>query len=128
MIPNTPLSTKSIVNLSSYKYITPANYKPIITEQDYERGYITRFFVGKINYFDVYETNNKEYKLANSIYYNKAKVDWKITGPEFNIFDGKILQTTGVVNYNILSINNAKAYISNIQLILNNPKQFWRGY
>lgn len=128
MIRDTPLTVKSIVDLSSYGYVTPATYKPILTQQDYENGYITRFFVGKINYFDIFETNNKEYNLANSIYYNKVKVDWKITGPEFNVYNGKILQTAGVVNYNLLSINEARVYIPNIQLVLNNPKQFWRGY
>ena len=79
-------------------------------------------------YFDIFETNNKDYNLANSSYFNKTKIDWKITGTEFNVYNGKMLETTGVVNYNTLRIRDASAYIPNIDLILNNPKQFWRGY
>lgn len=128
MIKDTPNSVKGIVGLGSYNYITPTTYTPTITQDDYDYGYITRFFIARINYFDIFETNNKDYNLANSSYYNKTKIDWKITGPEFNVYSGKMLETTGVVNYNILRIREASVYIPNIELILKNPKQFWRGF
>lgn len=128
MIKDTPIEVRSAVNLGSYSYITPVNYIPTITQKDLDLGYIDRFFVGKINYFDAYETNNKDYNLANSSYYNKVKIKWKITGPEFNKYSGKMLETTGVVNYNVLRIKQASIYIPNIQIVLNNPKQFWRGF
>ena len=128
MIKDTPDSIKGLVGLSSYNYITPSTYIPIITQDDYDYGYITRFFVARINYVDIFETNNKDYNLANCSYFNKTKIDWKITGTEFNVYNGKMLETTGVVNYNTLRIRDASAYIPNIDLILNNPKQFWRGY
>lgn len=128
MIKDTPNSIKGIVGLGSYKYMTPSTYIPTVTQDDYDYGYISRFFVSKINYFDIIETNNKDFNLANSSYYIKTKVDWKISGPEFNIYNGKMLETTGVVNYNNLQIRNAAAYMPNLQLVLNNPKQFWRGY
>lgn len=128
MIKDTPIEVRSAVNLGSYSYLTPVNYIPTITQKDLDLGYIDRFFVGKINYFDAYETNNKDYNLANSSYYNKVKIKWKITGPEFNKYNGKMLETTGVVNYNILRIKQASIYIPNIQIVLNNPKQFWRGF
>lgn len=128
MIKDTPASTRSIVNLGSYSYETPTNYIPTITESDYDNGYISRFFIGKINYFDVFETNNMDFNRANPSYFNKIKVEWKITGPEFNVYTGKMLQTTGVVNYNTLQINQARRYVPNIELILSNPKQFWRGF
>lgn len=128
MIKDTPIEVRSAVNLGSYSYLTPVNYIPTITQKDLDLGYIDRFFVGKINYFDAYETNNKDYNLANSSYYNKVKIKWKITGPEFNKYSGKMLETTGVVNYNVLRIKQASIYIPNIQIVLNNPKQFWRGF
>lgn len=128
MIKDTPIELRSRVNLGSYSYLTPVNYIPTITQNDLDLGYIDRFFIGKINYFDAYETNNRDYNLANSSYYNKVNIKWKITGPEFNKYNGKMLETTGVVNYNILRIKQASIYIPNIQRILNNPKQFWRGY
>jgi len=128
MIIDTPSTTKSIVNLGSYNYFTPSNYIPTITQDDYEYGYINRFFIGKINYFNVFETNNKDYNLANSLHFSKVQIKWKISGPEYNVYKGKMLETTGVVNYNILQIKSGGVYVPNIQLILTNPKQFWRGY
>lgn len=128
MIKDTPDKTRNIVGLGSYNYDKPATYIPTITEEDYDRGYIDRFFVARINYFDVIETNYKEYNRANVSYYIKIKISWKITGPEFNTYIGKTLQETGVVNYNILRIGDAQSYIPNISVVLNNPKQFWRGF
>ncbi len=128
MIKDTPDSIKRLIGLSSYKYITPSSYIPTITQDDYDYGYITRFFIARVNYLDIFETNNKDYNLADSSYFNKTKIDWKITGTEFNVYNGKMLETTGVVNYNTLRIRDASVYISKIDLILNNPKQFWRGY
>lgn len=128
MIKDTPNAIKGIVGLGSYDYQTPSTYIPTISQNDYDYGYIKRFFVGRINYFDVIETNNKDFNLANSSYFNKISIDWKITGPEFNVYNGKMLETTGVVNYNNLRIRDAGVYIPNIAIILNNPKQFWRGF
>jgi len=128
MIYDTPDNVKNTLGLGGYNYDKPATYIPTITTEDYDRGYIDRFFVARINYFDVIETNYKDYNRANSSYFIKIKISWKITGPEFNTYIGKTLQETGVVNYNILRISDAQSFISNISVVLNNPKQFWRGF
>lgn len=128
MIYDTPDSVKNIVGLGGFNFVKPATYIRTIIETDYDRGYINRFFVGRINYFDVVETSYKEYNMTNTSYFIKIKIDWKITGPEFNTYIGKTLQETGVVNYNNLQIRGAQFYIPNIQIIINNPKQFWRGF
>ena len=47
---------------------------------------------------------------------------------EFNVYNGKMLEAVGVVNYNKYRILEAQKVIPKIDLILNNPKQFWRGY
>ena len=88
MIYDTPNNVKTIVGLGSYSFVTPSTYIPTITVNDYDNGYIDRFFI----YID------------------------------------KTLQTTGVVNYNNLTIRDIQSYIPNINIILNNPKQFWRGF
>lgn len=128
MIKDTPDKIKNIVGLGSFDFTKPATYIPTITQEDYDRGYIDRFFVARINYFDVIETNYKEYNRANTSYFIKIKISWKITGPEFNTYIGKTLQETGVVNYNTFRISDAQSYIPNISVVLNNPKQFWRGF
>lgn len=128
MIPDTPNSIKTRVGLQSYNYIQPSTYIPTLTQKEYDEGYIDRYFLGKINYFDVIETNLKDYNISNSSYFIKLKIKWKITGPEFNVYEGRVLQTAGVVNYNKLQIQEAGRKIKNIEVVLNNPKQFWRGY
>lgn len=128
MIYDTPNNVKTIVGLGSYSFVTPSTYTPTITVDDYDNGYIDRFFISRINYFDIIETNYKDYNTTNINYFKKIKIDWKITGSEFNVYIGKTLQDTGVVNYNNLTIRNIQSYMSNINIILNNPKQFWRGF
>ncbi len=128
MISDTPYNIKSRLGLESYNYVQPSTYIPTIGQQEYDDGYITRYFIGRINYFEVIETNLKDYNIANSSYFAKAKIKWKITGPEFNVYNQKLLETTGVVNYNNLRIKEAAQSIKNIELVLNNPKQFWRGF
>ena len=129
MIQDTPIDLKNKLTLGSFDfYNQPSTYVPFITHDDYDKGYITRYFVGKRNYFDVIETNAKGYKETDTNFYVKISIDWKITGPEYNIYNGKTLQTTGVVNYNVLRIKEADLKIKGMNLILDNPKQFWRGY
>ena len=128
MITDTPDSTKNKLGLDIYNYFEPSNYIPIVKPSDYEYGYITRYFVGKINYLNVYETNAKDYNVVNNGYYKKIKITWKVSGPEFNQYKGKMLLTTGVVDYNILRIQQAYLVFPQIQNVLNNPRQFWRGF
>lgn len=127
-IPDTPYSVKSKLGLQSYNFVQPSTYIPTVDQKDYDNGYITRYFIGRINYFQVTETNAKDYNIANPAYFAKSKIKWKITGPEFNVYNKKTLETTGVVDYNILRINEAAQYIKNIEVVLNNPRQFWRGF
>jgi hypothetical protein len=128
MIYDTPPRTQAIVGLNSYKYLQPSTYTPTISQKDYDEGYINRFFVGRINYFEVIETNYKDYNMTDSSYFTKVKINWKITGVEFDVYNGKLLEAVGVVNYNRYRIIEAQRVIPNIDRILNNPKQFWRGY
>lgn len=128
MIQDTPDVLKNKLGLGSYDYNVPSTFVPKISKQDYDASYITRYFVGKRNFFDVIETDAKGYKLADSNFYTKVVIDWKISGPEFSLYQGKTLQTTGVVEYNNRRIKQASLIIKGIETVLNNPRQFWRGY
>lgn len=128
MIINTPDQTKQILSLGTFNFVSPSTYIPTISDKDYETGYIKRYFVSNRNYFNVTETDAKSYNTADDNFYSKVSIEWKITGPQFNVYDDKVLQTTGVVDFNKLRIKQAATVIKNIENILNNPKQFWRGY
>lgn len=117
--------TKSIVGLDSYNYYSPTSDSPNLTKQDYDYGYVNRYFVGKINSDEYIETNARDFKLADTKFYKKIQVLWKINGPLYNIYKGKVLQTTGVINYNALRILEVQNIIPSVQL---QPTQFWRGF
>ena len=128
MIQDTLQNVRNIVGLDEYNYFEPGNHLPVVQQSDYDYGYITRYFVGKINYPNVFETNARDYNVVNSGYYKKIKITWKVSGTEFNVFKGKMLLTTGVVDYNLLRINDASVVFPQIRTILNDPRQFWRGF
>jgi hypothetical protein len=128
MITDTPDETKQILGLGTFNFSSPSTYMPNIAKKDYENGYIKRYFISNRNYFNAIETDAKSYNTADDNFYSKVSIEWKITGAEYNVYNGKILQTTGVVDFNKLKIKQASSVIKNIQSILNNPKQFWRGY
>ena len=134
MIYDTPDKTRDIVGLDGYNYFLPSSYIPTIKPSDYEYGYITRYFVGNINYSNINETNARDYNMTDSSFFKKTKITWKVSGTEFNVYKvqfttwvGK-LESTGVVDYNILRINQAAQVFPQISAILNNPRQFWRGF
>jgi hypothetical protein len=128
MIYDTPDKTRDIVGLEGYNYFLPSSYIPTIKPSDYEYGYITRYFVGNINYSNINETNARDYNMTDSSFFKKTKITWKVSGTEFNVYKGKMLESTGVVDYNILRINQAAQVFPQISTILNNPRQFWRGF
>ncbi len=128
MILDTPESTKNKIGLNGYDYFEPSTYIPIVNQSDYAYGYITRYFVGRINFSNVFETSAKDYNVINNGFYKKIKITWKVSGPEFSQFQGKMLLTAGVVDYNILRINQAAQVFPQISNVLNNPRQFWRGF
>lgn len=126
MIQNTQNIYKNII--SGTNYYNPTTYTPILNADDYKIGYIDRYFVGKRNQSEMMETSERDYNLTSSNIYKKIKIKWKVSGPLYNQYEGKILQNTGVINYNNLRIKEASFTFSTAMLILNNPKQFWRGF
>ena len=125
IIEDTNINTKSIVGLDSYNYYNPSPDLPKITKQTLDYGYVNRYFIGKINTDDYIETNARDFNLADTKFYKKIQILWKISGPQYNVYKGNILQTTGVINYNALRILEVQNIISSVQL---QPSQYWRGF
>lgn len=128
MINDTPDTIKDVIKLDNFPYKDPDTYIPVITKENYEIGRIIRYFVGKINYDSIVETDAKSYQLMSPNFFRKVQVNWKISGPEYNVVRGGMLESIGVVQYNFTQIYKAKKIIPNIETVLNNPRQFWRGY
>jgi hypothetical protein len=89
-------------------------------EQDYNIGFIYRYFVRKRNEpFGVISEINKELydKFTSSPFYLQLKMRWKITGT--NKFE--------VEQLNQRSINYAQETMGNIDTYVKNLTKFYRG-
>lgn len=128
MIEDVTNTIKGKLGLSGFDFSLPETYIPIITSDQYEYGYITRYFISRINMFYLTETTSQCFKLVDSKFFIKTKIMWKVSGPEFNVYNNNILEITGVVNYNKLRIIDLNSIIFGSDVILNNPRQFWRGF
>jgi hypothetical protein len=127
MIRDTPPELRNII--VGANYYNPTVYKPTPEKRDYDFGYIDRYFVAKINQSELMlETSIRDYNSISANLYKKIAIKWKISGPEYNLYKDKILQTAGVVEYNTRRISDVVKIFPNANIILNNPKQYWRGY
>jgi hypothetical protein len=107
----------NITDIKIYKNIQA--YKPQITNKDYTRGYINRYFCKKINepYGSITEISEETYKKLNSKtsdynfpIYQIVELRWKITDSE------KFLETVKDINYKTISMKNKE--MLNISVLL----------
>lgn len=128
MIKDTDQKTAYKISMGNFIYNNPTTYIPSPKIDDYEVGFIDRFFVSKINDNTIIETSGKDFNLANSNFFNKAIINWQIRGLEKNNYNGKILVEYGVGEYNKLQVIKVLKKIPGIQNYLKNYFQFWLGY
>lgn len=103
---------------------------PVPTENDYIKGYITRFFIQKVNDTGspIYEVFSPKYiSLKSNNLYNTTSLRWRISGPRSQQSDenGNITDK-GISESNRISIKLASDEISNLKLYLPNLLQFSR--
>jgi hypothetical protein len=105
----------------------PTYYKPIVTKNDYTKGYINRYFTQKINDLTITEVNKDKYNQIYSQYYNKIYIQWIISGPKNNQYKNKILERKGVQEQNIQTSIESEKKMIGIKNYLNDPLEFWGG-
>ena len=113
------------VNMSNDVY--PSYYKPILSSKDYEKGYINRYLVQKINDSIITEVNKDRYNKIYTNYFNKLVIQWIISGPKNNQYKNKILDRKGVQEQNIQTLVEYEKSMKGIKNYLNNPLEFWDG-
>ena len=107
------------------KLRAPGHYRPRPTEKDYEKTFITRYFIRNDHNKDIFEVNKSSYKYYskkdNPIknIYSAISFDWKIVGPEFDVVstDGTIM-ATGVFDTNKRTLQMHHDDIPELQLVL----------
>jgi hypothetical protein len=89
LIPYQPQSSfkyDSLTQTNVKDYITPQQYYPQPSKQDYDQGYVTRYFLRKANNVDakIIEIDAKQWNLIGSqidpYLYLKTSLPWKLTG------------------------------------------------
>jgi len=113
------------VDMSNDVY--PSYYKPFPTLKDYEKGYINRYFVQKINDLIITEVDKNIYNKIYVNYFNKVVIQWIISGPKNNQYKNKILDRKGVQEQNIQTLVEYEKSMKGIKNYLNNPLEFWDG-
>ena len=108
---------KDIINLQSeFNQISITTYIPSPIDEDYKRGYITRYFVQKANDKNsvIYEIRkNTISKFSSNPFYVVVSLDWRIKGDPMD-----------VKKSNSESVRIASATIPKLSLYLPNLLQF----
>lgn len=109
-------------NLDKFSIKMPKTKTPSATDDDYEIGYIYRYFVRKVNDKNalVYEINSDDInEYNNSPFWSTAIVLWRISGDIDDKFDpiSKSIKV-GVLNSNKYSIQEGTKTISNLKLYI----------
>ena len=115
---------KILTNLKLISHI------PVVTPADLIVGYITRYFVQKINETWIIEINEKLYRQLvtdgiESKLYQFISVKWFISGNVQDSTNG-IVNIPGVATKNLQQIQFASKTISNIATKLSNPTELYQ--
>jgi hypothetical protein len=105
-----------------------ATHIPNLTDVDYSRGYINRYFVQQLNDkgSPIYEVTNKFYTYYRSVpQFTAVSLRWRVTGPNEQEYDktGTIIDKS-VSESNRIAIKLVAFEIPNLKLYLPNLLQF----
>lgn len=104
----------------------------IPTDDDYSRGYFTRYVaqlkaskdlvinIVEINK-NIFDQASKDIKILNA--YRLASFNWKISGNINDIFNGNIRIETGIFDSNLRSLQSTEKIIPGISLFITDPLQ-----
>lgn len=114
-------------NIEKFVINPPPTYVPNPQEEDYDRGYLRRYFVRKTNDPNgiIYEVDSDIYeKMIENPFWKGTSIRWRLDGPLDSIIeDGKITDR-GVIESNRASIGLGKMVLENLGNYLTNLKQF----
>jgi hypothetical protein len=107
------------------------SYAPKLTEDDYSRGYVTRYFAQRVNDRGavIYEVSNRDFaELESNPLLNTTSLRWRLTGPERPTFHPKtgVMLDMGIRESNSKSIELASENMPTLKLHLPNTIQYAR--
>lgn len=115
--------------------VSPINFKVLPTTDDYSTGTFKRYFIYRKNYSDlnrdVCEVDEEQYKLwekpnigINEILYDGFTIDWKLTGPLYDVVVRDFVKEAGVYNNNRRLIKEADRIFPGMSTIITDYLEF----
>ena len=106
-------------------------YLPQLTDKDYQRGYIRRYFLQKTNdkgspIFELSQSKKGQF-LSNPLY-TVVDIKWRIRGPKEVVYgDSGLIRDKSVSGSNMIAIKLVSHLIPNLKLYLPNLLQFYKS-
>lgn len=124
---------KKLKKIDVGSFTSPISFIPYPASDDYNNGYINRFFCKKVNDGIIIEIDNEQYdSLSNKeelginyFLYQPYTLKWRISGPKNDIYKENIRIKNGVEDTNNRILSKAEKEFSGISKKLNNPLQFF---
>lgn len=117
-------------NIEIFKIEYPKTIVPNPTTNDYDLGFIRRYFMRKINDENgfIFEVDESEYqKYLDNPFFQLANIKWRISGPiETKYKENGEIDDKGVKVSNKTAINIASEKLKNLGLYLPNILQFYK--
>jgi hypothetical protein len=129
MIYNENISKEYGISNLNMVGVSPIEYRPSPIKDDYQSGFITRYFSKKINENKIYEIDPSTVSLIEKKLYYIVNLNWKISGSKEKVMNGNIIEKTGVIESNQSEIDRVKNETQiDLSRKLSNRLEFWRGY
>ena len=106
-------------------------YLPKLTDKDYQRGYVRRYFLQKTNdkgspIFELSQSKKGQF-LSNPLY-TVVDIKWRIRGPKEVVYgDSGLIRDKSVSGSNMIAIKLVSHLIPNLKLYLPNLLQFYKS-
>tara|TARA_Y100000389_G_scaffold49635_1_gene45348 strand:- start:1470 stop:1856 length:387 start_codon:yes stop_codon:yes gene_type:complete len=106
-------------------------YLPQLTDKDYQRGYVRRYFLQKTNdkgspIFELSQSKKGQF-LSNPLY-TVVDIKWRIRGPKEVVYgDSGLIRDKSVSGSNMIAIKLVSHLIPNLKLYLPNLLQFYKS-
>jgi hypothetical protein len=117
-------------NLGLFTIQIPQTIVPSPTPNDYEIGFIRRYFCQKANDVNgfVFEISVEVYDiLGSNVFWKVADLKWRIIGPIDTVYkDNGEIEDVGVIKSNKYALQTAASTVKNIGLYLPNILQFYK--
>ena len=108
----------------------PDLYFPVLTEVEYNKGDVNRYFIRPANdsYSAIMEINETEYRVfITNPFYKGVTLNWKIVGPLDTIVVDGIVHELSVSEYNFNQLKKAEQSLPGMIAKLTDLHQFYKA-